>query len=125
MPTPRKKPVKKAAAKKAPAKKPTTKAAPKVATDIEVILPGDDGYMASVSGRGKPDVVSPVLDPVLDKVVESGINEFQLPAEGQFTVLQVRHWATKQPTRIGLALSVSGGTNGKNIHVKVKDANAE
>lgn len=124
MSTPRKKPVKKAAPKKAPAKKAAAKKVP-ADTELQVILPGDDGYMPSVSNRGKPDVVSPKLDPVLDSVISQGGTEFQLPGDGEFTVLQVRHWATKQPTRVGVALSVSGGTSGKNISVKVKDAESE
>lgn len=116
-PTPKKR-VAKATAKKTAAK--ATKPRTSAPSTISVITPDDEGFDPTITvHRGRADVVTPVLDPVLEEMRENGITMFQFPDGDPFTIGQVRRWAGIVKNRDeGIRLRVSGG-NGANIQIAI------
>ena len=116
-PTPKKR-VAKAAAKKSAPK--ATKARTTAPSSINVITPDDEGFDPTITvHRGRADVVTPVLDPVLEEMRQNGTALFQFPDGDPFTIGQVRRWAGIVKSRDeGFRLRVSGG-NGNNIQIAI------
>lgn len=120
-----------ATTKKAAATKPATKPAAAKKTsapisgDVKVLLPGQEGYNDQLVKRGKVDHVSPVMDPILKQVIESGEDQFQMVTGDPFGVNQIRNWSYKAVALPffpeGKKLSISGGFDGKNIGIKIVD----
>ena len=112
-------------AKRTPAAKP--QAASNGSDALTVLRPGDTGFVERLVVRGRTDQVSPVLNPVLQQMINDGETEMQLLAGKPFTVNQVRNWSYKAITLLptGKRLAISGGTEGKNIGVTIVDRKAK
>lgn len=98
----------------------------KAKSGLNVIKPGDEGYIENVNVRGKADVVSPELNPIIEEMLENGEVEIQLPDGDPFSVSQIRYWAPKATGKLlpeGKRISVAGG-KGKNISISIVDEKA-
>ncbi len=91
-------------------------------SQLNLIQPHDEGYDSTLGARGKPDVTSPVLNPLIQKMLEDKETEVQLPDGSPFTVAQVRYWQPRGNALLpaGKRISVAGG-NGKNIRIAIVD----
>jgi hypothetical protein len=85
---------------------------------LTIIKPGDSGYVEGLAQKGKPDVVSPELAPVVSKMKLG--ESFQLVEGEPFTISQLRYWQPKGSTLLpeGQRLQIAGG-NGTNIEISV------
>jgi len=91
---------------------------------VNVMRRGDEGFIERTSNRGRPDTVSPVMNPVLVQMLEEledGECEIQLVPGDPFTVNQIRNWSYKGMVLIpdDMDLVISGGNDGQNIGVKL------
>lgn len=85
---------------------------------LTIIKPGDSGYVEGLAQKGKPDVVSPELAPVVSKMKLG--ESFQLVEGEPFTISQLRYWQPKGNALLpeGQRLQIAGG-NGTNIEISV------
>lgn len=89
---------------------------------IQLIQPHDEGYDSTLGVRGKPDVTSPILNPLIEEMLANDESEVQLPDGQPFTVAQVRYWQPRGSALLpsNKRISVAGG-NGKNIRIAIVD----
>lgn len=67
---------------------------------VKVMMPGDKGYEKLKTNRmGKPDVVSPELDPLLEELLKSDATSMQFTEGDPFTEAQFRYWAQRLPEK--------------------------
>lgn len=95
---------------------------------LNIIEEGDPGFDEKVGKRGLPDVVSPVMEELLDDMLAAGTTVVQLKADDPFTVSQLRYWQPKGNAYLAAndaeyRVGVSGGKDGKNISVELKSTN--
>ena len=64
-------------------------------TGVRVITEMDPDYQPVRHRAGRPDVVSPEMDAVLEKMISNGQESVQLIAGLPFTIYQIRNWADK------------------------------
>lgn len=91
---------------------------------VPVITEDDDTFDESVGHRGLPDVTSPVMNPLIEDMLEKGTETIQLVPGDPFSVSQLRYWQPRGQALLpeGKHLKIAGGVNGKNISVSIEDA---
>jgi hypothetical protein len=90
---------------------------------LPLIEEGDEGFDVSVGKRGLPDVVSPVMNTLVEEMLSDGRTIVQLKPGDPFTIAQLRYWQPKGTAMCpeGKRVGVSGGANGRNISIQIKD----
>jgi len=85
-------------------------------TQLKLFFEGDDEFEPDVGRRGRQDVVSPVLDEVLQQLMSGDLDRVQFKPD-VYTINQVRAWAAKRNKELdGVRVRVSGGGD-KNIQL--------
>lgn len=90
---------------------------------LRIITPLDPDYQPSSGRQGRPDLVSPQLNPLFLQLVAKGHKSVQIPDMDPFSVYQVRGWAKRLNTSNFLPSSVEritvGGGLGENITITI------
>lgn len=63
---------------------------------VKTIKPGQKGYKEiQTHHKGKPDVVSPEMNPIIEEMEKNGETTRQLIEGDPFTISQIRYWAPR------------------------------
>ena len=92
--------------------------------NVPIITEDDESFDGSVGHRGLPDVTSPVMNPLVEDMLEKGTTTLQLVPGDPFSVSQLRYWQPRGQALLpeGKHLKIAGGVNGRNISVTIEDA---
>lgn len=108
---------------------------------LTLITPDSETFDSAIGSSGRVDPVTEPMSDLLRQAVESDVSVFQIGADatvpdgkgGEVTldVKRVRRWAYEKlptldpsPLPAGKVLGVSGGKDGRNIQLTIKDAKA-